>query len=645
MRKCPPVDSGATEPAPDAGTALPVMTRNARLLALLLLAAAGAMSVAARAQSPSAPPDPLAVLGAAKSATGGSAWNAFKSQHSNVTLTTGALRGKVERWSDLMTGRSYLKYSLGPMAGAMGYDGTVSWSQDESGQSRIEAATTAQELAVNAAYRDKLAFWFPDRGRAKIDFQGRESADGAEFDVIAITPEGGRPFALWVNKETSLIERLVERESADTRTETYMDFRDVQGVKIPFRVRASRGDPRYDEVVVIDAIEFDVPLAGVQFSQPAPPAPDFAFPAGRASVEIPFETHNGHIYVRVKLNGKGPFTMLFDSGGRNVLFPPTIKALGLTPEGALPGAGAGDGKQDVGLTRVAKVDIGGIVVDDQVFATIALDGAIQRIEGQDQVAGLVGYELFKRFPVRIDYDRSRLVFYDPPAFKYAGTGVRVPFQFHDHVPQVEGSVDGIAGRFDIDTGARTSLTLAAPFVDRNGLVAKYGATTELIAGAGVGGPSRARLARASLLRLGDIEVAKPVTYLSLAKGGAFADPALAGNVGYGVLRQFNIVFDYANGVLWFEKNANHGQPDAHDRSGVWVERGPKGYELVEVVKAGPAAEAGLKAGDVITAVDGKPVAAVPLDEFRARLKSTPGTKVRVTLASGKAAVITLRDLI
>ena len=621
------------------------MTPIVRCLTVVLLILSGFTTGNAAAQAPAASPDPLAVLGAAKSASGGSAWNAFRSQHSKVTLTAGSLRGDVERWSDLRNGRSYLKYALGPISGAMGYDGTVSWSQDQSGQARVEAATAAQELAVNAAYRDKLAFWFPDRGRAALRYKARENADGAEFDVIEITPDGGRPFELWVNTQTSLIERLVERESADTRTETYMDFRDVQGVKIPFRVRASRGDPRYDEVVAIDAIEFDVPLTGVQFAQPAPPAPDFAFPAGKASIDVPFEVHNGHIYVRVKLNGKGPYTMLFDSGGVNVLFPSTVKALGLKPEGALPGAGVGDAKQDVGLVKVAKLDIGGIVVDDQLFATLALDEALQRIEGQDQIAGLVGYELFKRFPVRIDYERSTLVFYEPTAFKYAGGGVRLPFRFHGHVPQVEGSVDGIAGSFDIDTGARTSLTLAAPFVDRNALTTKYGAATELIAGAGVGGPSRALLARATTLRLGDIEIAKPVTFLSVAKAGAFADPALAGNVGYGVLRQFNIVFDYSNSVLWFERNANHGQPDAYDRAGLWVERGPKGYELVEVVKAGPAADAGLKSGDVVTSVDGKPVAAVPLDQFRARLKSAPGTKVRVTLATGKTAVITLRDLI
>ena len=41
-----------------------------------------------------------------------------------------------------------------------------------------------------------------------------------------------------------------------------MDVRDLAGVKIPFRVRASRGDPRYDELVIVDAMEFNQPNTG-----------------------------------------------------------------------------------------------------------------------------------------------------------------------------------------------------------------------------------------------------------------------------------------------------------------------------------------------------------------------------------------------
>lgn len=610
------------------------------VLRILLVALCVAIPALALADEPST--DPMAILGAAKAASGGSAWNDLKTQHSKVTLATGGLEGPVERWSEFLTGRSYLTYSLGPTSGAAGFDGKVGWTQDASGDSRTESSGAARELAVNAAFRDQLAFWFPSRHPARIVFKDRERRDDADFDVVSITPQGGREFDLWINASTHLIERLTEREANETRTEYYMDFREVNGVRIPFRVRASRGDPRYDEIVTIDSIDFEPPQKPVDFAKPAPPKPDYTFPQDKSQVEIPFTLANGHIYVEVKLAGKGPFLMLLDAGGANVLFPQTASALGSALQGA---TAAGDTGESAAVVRVPSMDVGGIALANQSFVTLPLAEQFQRIEGVDHVAGIVGYELFKRFPTRIDYAARKIVFYAPSQWTYQGKGVKVPIQFSEHIPQVEGSIDGIDGVFDIDTGSRSSLTIASPFAETNKLAEKYHASAEVIIGAGVGGPARARLARSTLLKLGAVDVPQPVTLLSTATSGAFADPTLAGNVGFGVLHRFNLVFDYRNEVIWFEKNAAFGDKDVHDRAGVWVERGKGGFTVVDVLAGGPAAQAGLKAGDVVKSVDGKPAARVTLDALRARFKDAPGSKVKLTLVNGHAVTITLKDLV
>ena len=619
------------------------------LLAATLGLTCALLAPPARAQG--GRPDPAVILAEVKAATGGKAWDALVSQHSRVTMKLGGMTGSAERWASLTTGRSLLRYELGPARGAQGFDGFVAWSQDTSGQPRVEGDDNARELAANAAYRDRMAFWFPERQPAKIEYARRDAADGAEFEVLRITPEGGRMYEVWVNLLTRRIERLVENEGAQARTEIYSDFRTVQGVSIPYKVRTTRGDPRYDEEFTVAAIDYNASLDGIEFGVPPPPPDDFRFPLGKDSVEVPFVVRNGHLFVDVRLNGKGPFRMLFDTGGLNVLLPGAMKTLGLAAEGALPGSGVGEAKQDVGLVKVDRMEIGGIAIDRQLFAAVDLTRLMKRVEGVDDAAGIVGYELLKRFPARIDYANSKLVFYRPETFRYAGRGTRVPFVFSDHIPQVRGRVDGIEGAFHIDTGARTSLTLTSPFVERHGLAAKYGATREVISGSGVGGPSRALLARAAVLELGDVQVKAPVTYLSRQKSGAFANPALAGNVGYGVLRQFDITFDYASRQLFLEPNANHGQPDVHDRAGLWLERGERGIEVVEVVADSPAAAAGLKAGDLIVAVDGKAVTAIALPDVRALLRAAPGTRVRLrvvaagTAKAPKDIVVVLKDLV
>jgi hypothetical protein len=585
-------------------------------------------------------PQPAELLAEAKAATGGAAWDALRSQHSRVNIKAGDLRGSGERWASVTTGRSLLRYEIGPLTGLQGFDGLTVWSQDASGETRIESDRDTRELAANAAYRDRLAFWFPERQRAAIEYARRDRADGIDYDVVRLTPEGGRAYEVWIDMLTHRIARLVEREGMATRTEIYSDFRAVQGVTLPFRVRTTRGDPRLDEEYTIEAIEYNVALDGIEFGVPPPPPADVVFVPGKDSIDVPMQVRNGHMFIDVRLNGKGPFHMLFDAGGASVLLPSAVAALGLKPQQA----GGADG---LSIVAVERLDVGGIDFEQQQFAAIDLGSVMRRVDGVDNVAGIVGFGLVARLPTRIDYERQSLTFYRPRTFKPPTGAARVPFVFDRNMPQIRARVDGLDGGFDVDTGSRASLTLSTPFVRANDLAARYGATREVVSGAGASGHARALLARAGKLSFGGFDVDAPVTYLARAESGPFADPALAGNIGYGVLRRFAITFDYARQLLYFEKNASFGEPDAHDRAGLWLERGERGFDVVDVVADSPAHAAGVVAGDVIVAVNGKPAKSMSLSELRSQLRGAPGTKVRFTLArkGAKEAQIVLRDLV
>jgi Aspartyl protease/PDZ domain len=615
------------------------------LLAPALVVLFAASSVSAQLGG-AAPPNPRAILQLAKDASGGSAWDALRSQHSTVTVQAAGLAGTAERWSDTTSGKSRLDFSIGPLQGAAGFDGKVAWTQDDAGIARDETDDTARELAVNAAFRDRLAFWYPERGAAVVSYKERASADGADFDVIRITPEGGRAFELWINVETRLIERLVEREARAVRTEIYMDLRDLQGVKIPYRVRATREDPRQDEVFVVEKMEFNRPLTGVAFARPAPPRPDFAFPRGRAEVVVPLDHQDGHLFVRVRIDGKGPFRMLLDSGSINALLPEVARTLKLKPGSTAPGSTAGT-PGDGAIVRAQRLDIGGVVISRPAFATIDLKAFLQRVEGVDDVAGILGYELFKRMPVTIDYDRARLVLHDPASFKYAGKGALVPLAFRGTMPTVRGRLDGIDGVFDVGTGARPSLTLTSSFAASNDLAAKYGASKSVIAGAGPGGHVRGTLARAGELDLGEVVVTGPVVVLATPDAGAAAGVAgdAAGSIGYGVLRRLSPTFDYARKAAYFDRGAKLAETDSFERAGLWLERGPTGFVVVDVVVDGPAAAAGVKAGDVVTAVNGKAAGTLSLAAARASLRAPAGSRLLLQLGDAGERTVILRDLI
>lgn len=611
------------------------------------LAIAGLLifSVAGASAAPQA--DAKAILARAKQAMGGDAWDGLKTRFTRVKVKTSGLEGTAQQWDDLETGRFFGDYHLGPISGAQGFDGKTVWSQDAAKQVRIEEGGDALEGNTDDAYRRVMAFWYPQRGQAAIEYAGEKEESGRKFHVLRITPKGGRPFDLWVDAATYLFDRKVEKGGIETRTDYFSDYREVHGVQEPFAGRSTNGDTKYDQLITVESIEYNLPVETARYAPPQPPPPDFAIAGAKTSATIPFELLNNHIYVQVKLNGKGPFRLLFDSGGAYIVTPELAKELGLKSEGALQGRGVGEQSEDVGLSKMGEVQFGEVSLHDQLFAIFPMTAFVSA-EGVT-TGGLIGYEVFKRFVVKIDYEHSLLTFTLPSAFTYQGAGTVLPFKFNAHIPQVDGEIDGIPGKFDIDTGSRSSLDLLVPFIEKHDLRKHYAPKFQAVTGWGVGGAARSELTRAKLLRLGSVEVPAPVTELSIQKKGAFTDVYVAGNVGAGVLKRFNITFDYTRQQLIFEPNANLAKPDTFDRAGWWINAKDAAFEVLDVVAGGPAEQVGIKVGDKILAIDGRAPAELPLPAARVKLKTDPpGSKLRLRVSSGGAereVVLTLRDLV
>jgi predicted aspartyl protease len=579
------------------------------------------------------PPAAQAVLDQARAASGGDAWTSVKTSHEQMTLSTAGMKGSAESWEDVLTGRYLNHLTLGPSSEAEGFDGKKVWEQDTSKQSLERGDDDARQGAIDEAYRLSMAYWFPERWPAEVILAEPKTEGDHHLDVVRITPQGGRPFEMWFDSKTHLLDRVVEKAAQETRTTFFSDYRTVQGVKIAYVQRSTNGETKYDKETTLSKVVLNAPIDPLLFAMPAPPPPDYAFAGGKKSTTLPFELINNHIYIDVKLNGAGPFRVLCDTGGANVITPTVARKLGVKPQGALQGRGVGEKSEDVGLVKIGKLQLGDVTVSDQLFATFAME-PFEKVEGVPQ-SGLVGYEIFKRFVVTIDYQGKRLTLADPAAFQYQGKGTVVPFKFVGHDPQVDGQVDGVPGAFLIDTGSRASLDLMGPFVAKHGMADKYPSKVEGVTGWGVGGPARASVIRISALRLGGVEIKSAVAELSLQKKGAFSDEYLAGNVGAGVLKRFTLVFDYGHQKMIFEPNDSYGSPDVFDRSGSWINRDGKAFEVVDVIAGGPAARAGLKAGDRVVAVDGKAAAGMTLPELRARFRTEPaGTHIRLTVQSG-----------
>lgn len=379
--------------------------------------------------------------------------------------------------------------------------------------------------------------------------------------------------------------------------------------------------------------------------------PDFKIANGKTSFSIPFELVDNRIFINVRLNGKGPYRFILDSGGYGQISLELAREMKLPLGAEGQGVGAGQNVLAARETKIAEMQIGDLHLTNQDIRAFSYADA-RHVLGSKPFHGVIGLPVFEHLVVKVDYERQRLTFTVPSHFKYKGTGTVVPFELERFAPIVKGEIDGIMTKFTIDTGSRSSLLLRSPFVESNNLRAKYAPLLEAITGWGGGGAIRSQVTRTKLLRLGPIEIQNPVTFFSLQKAGLLAATAGdAGLVGAGILKRFNITFDYTRKQLIFEKNGNYQKPDTYDRAGMWISQSADGkhFEVFDVVAGGPAAQVGLKVGDKILVIDDRPTAQLVLPALRERLKSlAPNQTVRLLVQSGdnrREVVVTLRELV
>lgn len=280
---------------------------------------------------------------------------------------------------------------------------------------------------------------------------------------------------------------------------------------------------------------------------------------GHAPAVVSYQLIANAVVLQVKLNGRGPYAVLFDSGAVNFISPRIAKELGLAVGESEQGFGIGKRSVVAGETEVESLQIGNAVLHRQRFHIIPLPYVMEHGFPQPIVGG-IGYECLRQITLGIDFTQGTVSIWDGTDFRYRGRGKALPFVLQGHVPIANGTVDGIPGTFEIDTGAEDSLSLNTPFVKQNDFIARYAAHLYGFAGEGVGGRENAYFVRVRKFELGGIPVHSIVTELSQDTAGATSESSVAGIVGIGVLKRFNIVFDYRNSEIYLEKNRNYNIP-------------------------------------------------------------------------------------
>jgi hypothetical protein len=123
-------------------------------------------------------------------------------------------------------------------------------------------------------------------------------------------------------------------------------------------------------------------------------------------VVVPFELlKSRHIAIQVKINGKGPYRVIFDTGApTNLINNKVAKEAGVTGKKEATGFfGA-----SLGAKTIKSFEVGDLVLKD--MPTMVMDhptvAAIASVVGP--IEGLIGYPFFARYKMTIDYQKKEM---------------------------------------------------------------------------------------------------------------------------------------------------------------------------------------------------------------------------------------------
>ena len=602
------------------------------------------------ARAPGAPSDPSetgdlpAPLQRFRAVSGGDRWDQVQVIASRGTIELGGMSGSLESLEDVPSGRSRQETMLGSNHFAGGFDGSAAWSRDPGGEVVHPDAAPALAQARMEAWLTRRGYF--SRAGARYRTLGEREVDGRRYQVVEAMPSGGVAVELWLDHESGRLARTVHVDGMDTVVTTFEDYRDIDGVEVAFRVVVDRGDPRDRATITLSSVRLQGALADSAWAPPATDLDRLRFTGAEKRSVVPFDLVDNHIYVNGQVDGK-PVRLLVDTGGVNLLTPSAVRRLGLTVEGKLAARGAGEEKVDLALAHGQRITVGEVELRNPVFYVLDL-GQLADVEGED-LDGLVGFELFHRLVVRIDYPGRTLTLSAPDGFVAPAGATAVGFELDDRIPVVAGSIDGVPGKFTVDTGSRASLTAHGPFVRQHNLVARYRPRFDTVTGWGVGGPVRSHPVRFGVVSVGGVTLKRVAGDLFTGDKGAFTDPDAAANLGGGILTRFVVTFDYRGRTMYFEAGPAIDAPFAYDRVGVFVLRDGERLRVGAVTRGSPAEKAEIKPEDRIVAIDGTPVSSRRLTDWRdAFRESKVGSRMTFTLERDGArrdTVIVLEDLL
>jgi hypothetical protein len=373
----------------------------------------------------------------------------------------------------------------------------------------------------------------------------------------------------------------------------------------------------------------------------------FSLADGRKRVDIPVEIVNNLVIVPVILNETLPLKFIVDTGVRTAILTQKtfsdILQLPYLRKYSVAGPG-GEKIIDAYVTSNVTLRLPGVVGNGQAMLVLEEDYLELRNYLGTDVHGILGYELFSRFVIKIDYRNKMLTLVLPENFKPPRRYEVIPIRVQDTKPYFLApiSIDGahtLNAKLLIDTGASHTLMLETDSDERIVLPEK---TVSGVVGRGLGGAITGKIGRIHSIELGQhtirnvlVNFPDPESY--------FPDSLIIqrvdrnGTLGGELLSRFTVIFNFPQEKVYLKPNSSLKRAFYFNMSGLNIRAKGASLNMFEVseVREGSAGDvAGIKPGDLILSINNIPASQLKLEDINALFNSKPGRKLKIVISRG-----------
>ena len=365
---------------------------------------------------------------------------------------------------------------------------------------------------------------------------------------------------------------------------------------------------------------------------------------------IPF-VFDGHLYLQSTLNDTIPVTLIYDTGADFLYLDEDYlklknlqNAFGRKGKAKMGGAGNGEPERIEIFIDPITVHCGAREYQNEITPIIKLRDLLGR-----HTDGLLGNTHLLMNPLEINFSESYLRQLKGPLLaEQLDNYVKLDARFEDNRIDVKATLqiddeNSLEGWFRMDLGSGSIMSLSNETTSALNLAGVRKAYFETQAG-GIGGGSEEFELRAEKFCMVDT-LENLVIDCSLNKKGALSSGRpYVGIIGNEIWSLYDIILDPVHSSVWVKRNDNEG---SYSRSSVThmavIDRTDicEGWIINGLYKGGIAEQVGIEIGDIIIAINDRPVKEITWEEQRKGLGLNGKTEYTIKKRNGEIVTCVL----